>query len=222
VSLRPSRPIASLLSLSLAVGFLLASAIPVAACSCMAPGPMATYAGDPSQSVFTGVVQAPDTRGVPVQVTRWFQGTEMDAIVWLDASGFGGDGANCGTQLPLAGTEWIYVAYRVEVPVEEVEGQPLPAGTPVDTGLLGVNICTPQALLSDPAGQTLLADAEATFGEGVSMDPDASAPPGSPDASDGSGLPVQALLVGGIALVAVIAGVVFVMGRRRGDETVDG
>ena len=156
---RIGRPVTALLSALFALGFLLATAIPAAACSCIAPQPMAAYAGDPTQVVFTGVVMSPDARGVPVQVTHWFQGNDPAAIVWLDRSGFGADGASCGTAMPPVGAEWIFVSYKAE------------------TGDLGVNLCTPHAAASDATGQAMYKDAVATFGEGITVaDPGGSSP----------------------------------------------
>ena len=131
---RMARPLTALLGTLFSLGFLLATAVPVAACSCIGPQPMSAYAGDPTQVIFSGVVQPPDGRGVPVQVTHWFQGDGPAAIVWLDSSGFGGDGASCGTAVPPAGAEWIFVSWRSE------------------EGGLGVNLCTPHAAAADPAG----------------------------------------------------------------------
>ena len=158
---RLTRPLTALLGSLFALGFLLATAIPVAACDCQGPQPMSAYAGDPSQVVFTGVVMPTDARGVPVQVTHWFQGIEPAAIVWLDAGGFGGDGASCGTALPPASAEWIFVAWRSE-----------------DAAELSVNLCTPHAAASDPTGQAMYKDAVATFGEGITpADPSGSGQP---------------------------------------------
>lgn len=182
---------------ALAGGILIATAVPAVACSCVEAQPMASYAGDAAHAVFTGVVQVPDGRGVPVRVTRWFQGPSRDAIVWLDADGFGLDGASCRTALPPAGTEWIFVAYRTEA------------------GGLGVHLCTPHAAASDAAGQAMFADAVATFGQGLIPGP----APGSPSTTPTTGespIPLPVLVgAGSAALVALalIAGLAFVAVR---------
>jgi hypothetical protein len=207
----------------LAVGILVATAVPAVACSCMAPEPMAAYADKAEHVIFTGVVQAPDGRGVPVRVTRWFQGPGRDPIVWLDANGFGADGASCGTPLPTAGTEWIFVAYRG------------------DTQELGVNLCTPHAAASDAAGQAMFTDAVATFGQGVIMDPTlepapttpyagptagpaagpaatpVASPATSPTASGGLSLPIPLLGAAVVGVLALAAGLALLVGRSRRD-----
>jgi hypothetical protein len=193
------------LAAALAIGILVATAVPAVACSCMEAQPMAAYAGDADHAVFTGVVQAPDGRGVPVRVTRWFQGPSRDAMVWLGADGFGLDGASCRTALPPAGTEWIFVAYRTE------------------TGGLGVNLCTPHAAATDPAGQAMFVDAVATFGQGLVLDPPPEPPSTTTTPSIDDGLPVAApvLIAPGLALIAVIgviAGLAIAAWRRSVDR----
>ena len=194
-----------LLSAIIAGGFLLGTAIPAAACSCVGPQPMSAYAGDPDQVVFSGIVQPPDDRGVPVRVTHWFQGPDVNALVWLDRDGFGADGASCGTVLPPAGTEWIFVAYRT------------------DGRELGVNLCTPHAPASEAEGQAMFADAVATFGERVVLDPvpdspTATPPTTTPAASDGSSLPVPLLIALATFVAGLAAAVALILGRGRRDQ----
>jgi hypothetical protein len=193
-----ARPVAAFASALLAVGFLLATAIPAAACSCVAPQPMSAYAGSPDQVVFTGVVQVPDGRGVPVKVTHWFQGTDPAQVVWLDHASFGLDGvvSSCGTALPPAGAEWIFVAWKSE------------------GSELSVNLCTPHAAASDPTGQAMFKDAIATFGEGIvpGMDESASSAP-----TDGSGVPVVWLAGGAIALVIAVGSAFVLLRSGRGE-----
>jgi len=186
-----------LLSAIVAVGFLLGTAIPAAACSCVGPQPMSAYAGDPDQVVFSGIVQPPDDRGVPVRVTHWFQGPDVNALVWLDRDGFSANGPSCGTVLPPAGTEWIFVAYRT------------------DGRELGVNLCTPHAPASAAAGQAMFADAIATFGEGVVLDPTTTT---TPAASDGSSLPVPLLIALATFVAGLAAAVALILGRGRRDQ----
>ena len=188
-----TRSLAALSGTLFALGFLLATAVPVAACDCQGPQPMSAYAGDPSQVVFTGVVMPPDERGVPVQVTHWFQGSDPTAVAWLDAAGFGGDGASCGTAMPPAGAEWIFVAWRAE-----------------DAAALSVNLCTPHAAASDPTGQAMYEDAVATFGEGITP----SDPSGSAEPSPSGGSSQMPLAVGGAVFVTVVAATAFVLVRR--------
>jgi hypothetical protein len=192
---RIARPVTALLSTLFALGFLLASAIPVAACSCIGPQPMSAYAGDPSQVVFTGVVQPPDSRGVPVQVTHWFQGNDPAAIVWLDRAGFGGDGASCGTAMPPVGAEWIFVSYKSE------------------SGDLGVSLCTPHAAASDPTGQAMYKDAVATFGEGITVaDPAGSGP------AEAGAVPLLPIVGGAIVLTGLLVAAAVIWSRRDRGE----
>jgi len=195
-------PATSLLfAIALAVGTLLGTAIPAAACSCVAPQPMAAYAGDPDQVIFTGVVQLPDARGVPILVTNWFQGLDPAPTVWLAREGFGNDGASCGTALPPAGTEWIFVAYRTE------------------GSELGVNLCTPHAAASAPEGQAMFADAVATFGQGQTINAEPSTPPSAPTNPEAPIAPDTQLPAATLAALAVgafvLIGAIIVLARRR-------
>ncbi len=193
------RATAALASALLALGILVATAVPVVACSCIGPQPMAAYAGDANEVIFTGVVQPPDGRGVPVRVTRWFQGPDRNAFVWLAGGDFGADGASCGTPLPAAGTEWIFVAYRSP-----------------DGPELGVNLCTPHASANTAEGRAMFADAVATFGEGQVTDP-ASQPP-SPTAatSNDAALPLPLLVASVVGALGLLSGLALVARRRRG------
>jgi hypothetical protein len=191
---RQTRIAALVIAAALAVGISLGSATPAVACSCMGPQPMAAYAGDPEQVIFTGTVGIPDARGVPVRVTRWFQSPDTPAIVWLQANGFGGDGASCGTPLPPAGSEWIFVAYLTE------ERQ------------LGVNLCTPHAAAAGADGQAMFADALATFGQGRVMDPEPD-PPATTTTPDS--VPFPLLLRVALAAIAFVSGVALLVRRGR-------
>ena len=151
--------------------------------------------------IFTGTVGVPDARGVPVRVTRWFQSPATPRIVWLEANGFGGDGASCGTALPPAGSEWIFVAYRT------------------DRAELGVNLCTPHASAAAAEGQAMFADAVATFGQGRVMDPEPD-PPGA-QTSEGLPLPLPLLVVVALGAGVLIGGFALVVrfaSRRRSDQ----
>ena len=203
---RLARTMSALLAAVIALGIYLVAAIPVVACSCMGPQPMSAYAGDSDQVIFAGFVQVPDGRGVPVQVSHWFQGAEASAVVWLASDGFEADGASCGTALPPAGTQWIFVAYRT------------------DGRELGVNLCTPHAAASAAEGQAMFRDAVATFGQGVVVDPEPSparpavtgGSPATPAVTGDLALPMPVVIVGlGIAFLGLVAGSVFIARRRR-------
>ena len=81
------------------------------ACSCVAAGPMATYATT-DFAVFSGTAGPKDARGVPVRVVTWYSGDGASPMVYLSATSFG-DSAACGTNAPPPGTSWIWVASRV-------------------------------------------------------------------------------------------------------------
>jgi hypothetical protein len=156
-------------SVGLILGVYLAAAPPVAACDCMGLEPMTAYAGAAERVIFTGTVQGLEPNGVPVLVTRWFQGPDAAGIVMLKGT-WGQGGASCETPLPPVGTEWIFVAWRNEA------------------GELEVNLCTPHAALGTDAGDAMLADAVATFGGGGAGGGGSSGnpgpqPPGQPVAS---------------------------------------
>lgn len=199
----------------LILGVYLAAAPPVAACDCMTLEPMTAYVGSPERVIFTGTVQGLEPNGVPVLVTRWFQGPDAAGIVMLKGT-WGEGGASCETPLPPAGTEWIFVAWRNEA------------------GELEVNLCTPHAALGTDAGEAMLADAIATFGGGgggggTSGNPGAQ-PPAQPVASPAPAAPEPAaessndtfpLLVigaGTVGLASVLLVSLFVVRSRRPGE----
>jgi hypothetical protein len=184
-----------ILGATLAIGISLGSAVPVVACSCVGAQPMAAYAGNPDHVIFAGIVELPEARAVPVRVTRWFQGPDAPAIVWLDGTAFDADSAACGTALPPAGTEWIFVAYRV------------------DGGMLGINSCTPHAAASAPTGQAMFADAVATFGDGLVVGP-TPGPPTGPASPDDPPLTLVLLIAAAVALLVSVAGAVLLTRAR--------
>ena len=108
MSARLRRLVASATSLAFALVGYLAMTLPVAACSCIGPEPMAAYAGSPERAIFSGTVQVPEPVGTPVVVTRWFQGEGAAGIVWIKGE-WDPSNSSCGTPRPPAGTEWIFV-----------------------------------------------------------------------------------------------------------------
>ena len=157
-----ARRLASLLSVSfLATALWLTAAGPTFACSCMAPQPMAFYATEDA-AVFSGTTGPKDNRGVPVRVATWFSGEGAAPIVYLSSNSFG-DGAGCGTNVPPAGMDMIWVTYLPE------EG-----GDPVS------GLCSPHAQLGTPEGDAMLKDALATFGGVVPHGGTPTDPPGAP------------------------------------------
>jgi hypothetical protein len=195
------RLVASATSLAFVLVGYLAMALPVAACSCMGPEPMAAYVGSPERAIFSGTVQAAEPVGTPVIVTRWFQGEGAAGIVWIKGE-WGQGGASCETPLPPAGTEWIFVASRFE-------------------GELAVNLCTPHAAVGSDAGAAMLADAIATFGDGGGggAPPGESPPPAAPVQGAGGAavdpMPIV-LTVGLVAAAGLVAGALLVVRGRRG------
>jgi hypothetical protein len=152
-------------------------------------------------------VQAPQPAGVPVLVTRWFQGEGAAPVVAIQGT-WGVGGAACETPLPPPGSEWIFLASRRE------------------TGELDVNLCTPHAAVASDAGAAMLADAIATFGAGGGPPPNpgegAAEPPAAPGAPTGGEAPAAldvfdpvVLAVGGGAAIALVAGVLFLLRRRQ-------
>jgi hypothetical protein len=198
---RMTRFIATISSLALVLVAYLAMALPVAACDCMALEPMSAYVGSPERVIFSGTVQTPEPNGTPVLVTRWFQGDGAAGLVRIQGE-WGLGGASCETPLPPAGTEWIFVASRFE-------------------DQLAVNLCTPHAAVGSDAGTAMLADAIATFGDGGGAPPGESPPPAAPgdtpvDGASGADPMAVGLVVGSVAIVALIAGALLVV-RRRSD-----
>jgi hypothetical protein len=190
-----TRLIATASSFVLVLVAYLALALPVAACDCMPLEPMSTYVGSPERVIFSGTIQTPEPNGTPVLVTRWFQGEGAAGIVHVLGE-WGQGGASCETPLPPAGTEWIFVASRFE-------------------GELAVNLCTPHAAVGSDAGNAMLADAVATFGEGGGARPgEPAAPPQGAGGAAADPLPVT-LVVGSVAIVGLIAGVLLVARGRR-------
>jgi hypothetical protein len=190
-----TRFIATVGSVVLVLVAYLAMALPVAACDCTALEPMSAYVGSAERVIFSGTVQTPEPNGTPVLVTRWFQGQGAAGIVHVQGE-WGPGGASCETPLPPAGTEWIFVASRFE-------------------GELVVNLCTPHAAVGSDAGTAMLADAVATFGGGGGAPP--AEPAAIPQGASGAvadQLPV-ALVVGSVAIVGLIAGVLLVVRSRR-------
>lgn len=194
------RRAASLLSIAfLSSALWLAAAAPTFACSCVEAQPMGAYA-TAEHAVFSGTAGPRDVRGVPVRVATWFSGGGAAPIVYLSAQSFTGE-ASCGTSVPPAGTDWIWVAY---VP----EG----GGSDPVTGL-----CNPHGQLGSPEGDALLADATATFGgiapPGAAATDPPERTPGSPDVPAEAGLPI---LLGTVGLaLALLVGVVLLAQRVR-------
>jgi hypothetical protein len=185
-----------LLVASLSTALWLTMAGPTVACSCMEGQPMAAYASA-EHAVFSGTTGPSDARGVPVRVARWFSGPGAAAIVYLADASFG-DGASCGTSMPPAGTEWIWVTFLPEGGGDPVAG-----------------LCTPHGQLGTVQGDAMLADAVSTFGgvapPGVpATDPPETAPQ-APVAAE-AGVPI-ALATVGLGL-AVLLGAVLLARRR--------
>ncbi|HET7702745.1 MAG TPA: hypothetical protein VFK35_05050 [Candidatus Limnocylindrales bacterium] len=139
------RPILlALVALIGASGILLASARPVAACSCAEFQTMKDFA-TADNAVFTGTAGVREQRGVPVTVDQWFWGRGAAPVVWLAAASFG-DGSSCGTDPPPPGSAWIWVTWL-----------PPDGGDPM-TGL-----CSPSGELTTPEGRKMLAEATEVF-----------------------------------------------------------
>ena len=194
-----ARRIASLLSVVfLSTALWLTAAGPTLACSCVQPGPMADYA-TADHAIFAGTAGPSDARGVPVRVAQWFSGKGAAPLVYLSAQSFTGE-ASCGTSLPPAGTDWIWVTFLPEG-----------GGDPV-TGL-----CSPHGQLGTAEGDELLADATATFGgtapSGAGPTEPGDAAPGSPAVPEEAGVPI---LLGTVGLALALLGTVVLLAQRPG------
>ena len=144
-----------------AIGLLIATARPAAACSCAGWQSMKEYA-TPDNAVFTGTAGLLQDRGVPVEVGRWLWGAEPAPIVWLAAASFG-DSSSCGTTTPPPDSQWIWVGWR--------DG----GGGDYLTGL-----CSPAAMLGTPEGDAMLDDAIGAFGGPSPPDPTIEPTPEAP------------------------------------------
>lgn len=186
-------------AVALAFGALVASARPVLACSCAGFQTMRDYVA-PENAVFTGIAGAREARGVPVQVEQWLWGDGAAPLVWLSDASFG-DGASCGTTPPTPGTSWIWVTWRSE-----------------DDEDFGTGLCSPHQRLDNPEGQAMLEEALAVLG-GEAATPQPTEPPAAPQGTDpeSGGIPVIALVGGGVAIatVALFGGLVLLARRQR-------
>lgn len=191
-----------------ASGILLATARPVAACSCAGPQPMQTYA-TAENAIFTGTAGPRDARGVPVAVDRWLWGAGAAPVVWLAKTSFG-NGAACGTNPPPAGSTWIWVTWL-----------------PGNRGDFGTGLCSPAGDLSTPEGRAMLDEAMAVF---TAVEPPTPTPEPTPDgvvvpvstptpapdpvaaARESAGLTIAAAL---LAVTVVLFGGLILLARRR-------
>lgn len=205
------RRFAALISLTLILVVRPVAVAPAMACSCaMFENPMAEAAKEPRNAVFSGVVGVPTPEGVPVGLTRWFKGSPPAAVVLLDSRGFEDpNGGMCGTTRPPAGSEWLFIGWLNE------------------RARFDVNLCSVQADLATPEGQTLLKDATAVFGPAQPV-PVATAPPPAATpvaattpapnvpATNGPSMPAGlVLMLGGAGLLVLLAGGLAIYARRR-------
>jgi hypothetical protein len=168
------------------------------ACSCaMLEAPMRAVAGDVSVSVFTGVAGPSQAAGVPIRLTRWFQGAAPPSgVAVLDPAGFLDPmGGSCGTAAPTESTEWIFATGRNEV------------------GRYVVHLCTTHAPLDSDLGRELLAEAQAVFGA-----PALPVAPTTDPPDEGTVLAtVVPILLGGLFAVGLVGGLFGILGRRGRD-----
>jgi hypothetical protein len=180
----------------------------VSACSCVAPQPLAAYAG-PETVIFSGTVVGEDADGVLVGVERWFSGSGAAPAVRI--AGDFGNGASCGVgSRPAVGSRWLWVAFR-----PQGDG---PAN-PLDAGAVQINICQPFADLATPAGAALLAEAVETFGDDGALPTPA---PGGGEAPGGGGAASDPVLVAAVVAIAavilagvLVLGIAILVGSRR-------
>lgn len=197
------RPPTAIVALVLVIGLLaVAFPRPTMACSCaMSERPMRDAAKDGSVSVFAGITGPLQAIGVPIQITRWFQGpVPPGGVAVLDPQPFNADGAGCGTNPPAIGKEWIFLAGRNDV------------------GRYVVGLCSTYAAVDTDDGRALLADAITVFGPGGVPETVAASPtpPTSPE-GDPAGL-VSTIVPVAIAILfatGLLAGLFVILGPRR-------
>lgn len=197
-----SRLLTSALALAVATGVVsLALPTSTVACSCMqVDQPMHEAAAAPDLSVFTGTAGANQPIGVPIQITRWFDGVvPPSGVAFLDPAGFIDPmGGSCGTTAPDLGTEWIFAAGRNQV------------------GRYEVSLCTTHAPLDSDQGQALLAEAVDVFGPGAVVEvPSAEPSPvraGDPGSFVSTAVPIVLVL---LFTAGLVAGLFLILGARR-------
>jgi hypothetical protein len=197
-----------------AFGGVITTVRPVAACSCAMPGSMKENA-TAEQAIFTGTAGSLDARGVPVKIDRWLWGRNAAPVVWLAASSFG-DSAGCGTNPPLEGSQWLWVAWL-----------------PGNDGDFGTGLCSPSGDLGTPEGQAMLKEALAVFGqvgvpvatEAPTLDailPVTTGPDPTPDAAAAARDRAAVTIIGGLFVGSLLLfGAVLLVGRllaRRSDD----
>ncbi len=200
----PRAALVLLAAVALGLGALIASARPVAACSCAGFETMRDYATE-ENAIFTGTAGVQLARGVPVEVDQWLWGDGAAPIVWLSANSFG-DGASCGDTPPTPGTSWIWVTWRSENPGDFASG-----------------LCSPHQRLDNPEGAAMLQEAVDLFGWVEPPGSPATEPterpaagiPGGTDADDG--IAPIALVAGGVGLAsaALFAALIWFARRSR-------
>lgn len=194
-------------SVVLALGAVIGSARPVAACSCAPFQSMKDYA-TADNAIFTGIAGLRQARGVPVEVDQWLWGEGAAAVVWLADASFG-DGAACGTSPPPPETAWIWVTWRDPQTNEFLTG-----------------LCSPAAMLDTDEGKAMLEEATTVFGGAspptAAPEPIDAAPrptgtpePVDPTAADrdAAGLIVGAGVV--LASLGLFGGLAFVARRQQ-------
>jgi hypothetical protein len=179
--------------LTLGVGSLAAPGC-VVACSCVPLGPLETYRTDDAVVVMgrTGVRVGND---VPFAVERWFWGAGIAPVVAL---------VPADTRFPDGTT--AYNTCGVDLPADR--HLLLVAGRDPADGRLHPSICSPLVDVDTAEGQALLAEAIATFGDGVSPAPTA------PSDGPGDALPMAAAIVAVAFGAVVLLGIGLLVSRR--------
>jgi hypothetical protein len=190
-----------------AFGVLVATAGPVAACSCAMADSLKEYA-TAENAIFVGTAGLRQDRGVPVEIDQWLWGQGGAPVVWLADASFG-DGASCGTEPPPTESAWIWVTWRDP-----------------ESGDFATGLCSPAGRLDTVEGQAMLEEALAVFGglsppelapESTEAAPRRTASPEPDDptisARDTTGLLVGAGVIGASLL---LFGGIAVLARRQG------
>lgn len=191
--------LAASLLLTLSAVFLQAVALPgrMFACSCIAPPPtLAEIATTTDAAIVAGTVGRALPDRTPIAVNTWFHGANATEVVWLNV------GSQAMTSCDIfmsAGEQRLLVLF------------------PAENGMYSANSCSPGALLGEPGGDEMLAQAVEAFGGGppptAEPEPVAPIPPAEPQSGPGAGLIWVAVAV--TAAVVLFGAVALLALRRR-------
>ncbi|MEX1173239.1 MAG: hypothetical protein WEG56_11590, partial [Chloroflexota bacterium] len=172
---------------------------PALACSCVPPmDSIQMAAQDPEATIFTATTGPTVGDSMQVLVTRWFRGQPIAGVAAIQV--LLGDSAMCGMMPLPVGHEYLFQTYPSENSRHALSG------------------CSPQADLSTPDGQALLARTIQLYGAGAPP----TDPPATTTAAPTAAGPVDAVLGTAVPITLVVAfalgllvGAIAVLRRRR-------